>query len=97
MAKSGNRLPAIADVIRGSCVVMKRTCGYDNCRCTRGYKHRSIYVSQYDKGSPRMIYIPKENEHKARRLVENYKTIKEAIYKASEANLKRLRQGKITS
>ena len=89
MVKSSVRMSVVDDVIRGSCVVMRRTCGYDNCRCTKGHKHRSLYVSQYDKGSPRMIYIPKKNEKEVKRLVANYKMIKRAIYKASESNLMR--------
>jgi len=83
------RLPAIGNVIRGSCVVMERACGSESCRCVRGHKHRSLYVSQYHKGSPRMVYIPKEFEKKVLRLVGNYRMLKSAIYKASELNLGR--------
>lgn len=81
------RLPAIDDVIRGSAVIMERVCGSESCRCMRGHKHRSLYVSQYHKGSPRMVYIPKANEKKVLKLVDNYRTLKSAIYKASELNL----------
>ena len=81
------RLPAIDDVIRGSTVIMERVCGSESCRCLKGQKHRSLYVSQYHKGSPRMVYIPKANEKKVLKLVDNYRTLKSAIYKASELNL----------
>jgi len=83
------RLPAIDDVIRGSAVVMERVCGSSSCRCLKGQKHRSLYISQYHKGSPRMVYIPKANEKKVLRLVDNYRILKAAIYKASELNLGR--------
>lgn len=85
-----HRLPRIEDIIRGSAVVMERVCGKKNCRCLKGYKHRSIYISQYHKGGPRMIYIPKKNEKSALRLVKNYKILKIAIGKASELNMSRL-------
>jgi hypothetical protein len=87
------RLPAIDDVIRGSAVIMERVCGSSSCRCMRGHKHRSLYVSQYHKGSPRMVYIPKANEKKVIRLAGNYRILKAAIYKASELNLGRLMAG----
>lgn len=82
-----SRLPAINDVIRGSAVIMERVCGSESCRCLKGHKHRSLYVSQYHKGSPRMVYIPKENEKKVLRMVGNYQILKAAIYKAAESNL----------
>ncbi len=87
------RMPAIDGVIRGSAVIMERVCGSSSCRCMRGHKHRSLYVSQYHKGSPRMVYIPKANEKKVLRLVNNYRILKAAIYKASESNLERLMAG----
>ena len=83
------RLPAIDDVIRGSVVVMERVCGSESCRCLKGHKHRSLYVSQYRKGSSQMIYIPKASEKKVLRMVGNYRILKSAIYKASELNLGR--------
>ncbi|MFH1594727.1 MAG: DUF6788 family protein [Candidatus Omnitrophota bacterium] len=87
------RLPAINDVIRGSAVIMERVCGSSSCRCLKGHKHRSLYISQYHKGSPRMVYIPKGHEKKVLRLVDNYRVLKAAIYKASELNLGRLMAG----
>jgi hypothetical protein len=84
------RLPRIEDVIRGSAVVMERACGKKNCRCLKGHKHRSLYISQYHKGGPRMAYIPKKNEKSVLRLVTNYKILKTAIQKASELNMSRL-------
>ena len=88
------RLPAINDVIRGSAVIMERVCGSESCRCIRGHKHRSLYISQYHKGAPRMVYIPKANEKKVLKLVDNYRALKSAIYKASELNLIRFTAGK---
>jgi hypothetical protein len=87
------RLPVIGDVIRGSAVIMERTCGSESCRCMRGHKHRSLYISQYHKGSSRMVYIPKEFEKKVLRMVSNYRILRSAIHKASEANLGRFMAG----
>ena len=87
------KLPAIDGVIRGSAVVMERVCGSSSCRCLKGHKHRSLYISQYHKGAPRMVYIPKANEKKVLKLVDNYRILKKAIYKASESNIGRLAAG----
>lgn len=92
--RKASRLPAINDVIRGSAVVMERVCGSSSCRCLEGHKHKSLYVSQYHRGSARMVYIPKANERKVLRLVDNYRILKAAIYKASDTNLGRLMAGK---
>lgn len=81
------KLPRIDDVICGSVVVMQRACGKIGCRCLKGYKHRSVYVSQYHKGAPRMVYIPKKNEKTVLRLVNNYRALKLAMHKASELNI----------
>jgi len=40
-----------------------------------------------------MVYIPKGHEKKVLRLVDNYRVLKAAIYKASELNLGRLMAG----
>jgi hypothetical protein len=88
------RLPAIDDIIRGSAVVMERVCGKPTCRCLKGHKHRSLYISQYHEGGQRMVYIPRANETKVLGLIRNYRIIKSAIHKASELNLARLAAGR---
>ena len=86
----GKRLPwSVDDVICGSAVIMERVCGSSSCRCLKGHKHRSLYVSQYHKGGPRMIYIPKTNEKKVLGFIRNYQIIKSAMRKSSKQNLRR--------
>jgi hypothetical protein len=88
------KLPRVDDVICGSVVVMERACGKVGCRCLKGHKHRSLYVSQYHKGAPRMVYIPKKNEKAVLRLVSNYRALKFAMHKASELNIDSFTAGK---
>jgi len=78
----------IEDVIRGSLVMMERVCGKPNCRCLKGYKHKSLYLSQYYKGSPRMIYIPRRAETAVRRMIRNYQKLKAILHKISDANIR---------
>lgn len=79
-----------AKVIRGTLVLMKRVCGNKRCRCSRGQKHESLYISQSRKGITRMVYIPRQDEAKVRQYTENYKRIKNLLNKISEINLKLL-------
>lgn len=88
------KLPAIDDVICGTAVIMERFCGKPGCRCLRGHKHKSVYISWYYKGRGRMAYIPKKNEKNALRLVNNYRILKAAMHKASEANMLRFAAGR---
>jgi hypothetical protein len=82
------RQARIEKIMRGSLVMIERTCGKPNCRCVKGRKHKSLYLSQYHKGSPRMIYIPKHAEEDARRMVGNYKKLKGILDKVSDINIR---------
>jgi hypothetical protein len=81
------KAPRIEQVMKGSIVMMKRYCGKPNCRCRRGFKHRSMYVSQTIGGRSRLVYIPKRSEENIRRLTVNYRRLKTALQKISSANM----------
>ena len=87
------KFPRKADVlIRGSLVVMDRVCGRQNCRCVKGHKHRSLYLSRSEKGKLKMIYIPREAEEEVRRGVLNYKRMKTLLNRISRIHLGRLKR-----
>lgn len=44
-------------MVRGSLYQMQRYCGNPNCRCTRGEKHTSWYLSQRVGGKTKLTYI----------------------------------------
>ena len=91
--ETSKRAPRIQEVIRGSIVIMARSCGKANCRCQKGAKHRSLYISQRHAGKTRMIYVPKSSEVLARRLIDNYRRIKMIMDEMSEANIRKLTKG----
>ena len=93
--RSAKMAPPIEEVIRGNIVTVERTCGKKNCRCRSGLKHRSLYVSQSDKGKTRMVYIPKKFEAETIRLVQNYKRLKAALSRVSEYNLMMVSSSKV--
>ena len=74
---------------RASLVSMARTCGKKNCKCAKGQKHVSLYLSTRVGKSRKMIYVPPELERQARVLVENFRAVEELLEKMSQASLKR--------
>lgn len=65
--------------IVGGLVRMARVCGVRGCKCTRGHKHVSSYLSLKYKNKRKMIYIPRELEGYAEDCLKNYHDIKELM------------------
>ena len=57
-------------LLKGSLVRMARACGNPRCRCARGEKHVSLYLSVRVGGSRKMLYIPPAWENAIRAWVE---------------------------
>ena len=77
--------------IKGTPVILKRKCGQKGCKCVKGEKHSSLYLSKSVKGKTAMTYIPKKYEQEIYSGVEKYKTIIKKIEKISEINLEILK------
>jgi hypothetical protein len=82
-------LGAANPLARASLVSMARACGKKNCKCAKGQKHVSLYLSTRVGKSRKMIYVPTELERHARVLVENFRAVEELIEEMSQASLKR--------
>ena len=85
--KAAQKIPPIEEILRGSIVVVKRYCGKANCRCLKGHKHLSMYISQSNKGESRLIYIPQRSENEVRRLIRNYRALKSVMEEISRINM----------
>lgn len=83
-------------LIRGSLVMMGRTCGKASCRCARSakHRHRALYVAVNDGGRRRMIYVPAAWETRVREWVGRYGEIREILDTLSAACVERLRNRK---
>ena len=73
------------EVIAGSVVSMARRCGKKGCRCVRGEKHVSLYLSIKIEGKRRLVYIPPELEEEVRRQVGAYREAEQLTQVVSEA------------
>lgn len=86
-AKIAKQMPKVRECIRGSIVVMERACGKSNCRCRKGRKHKSIYLSQSVSGKTKMLYLPQKAEKQAYQYVKNYQKIRSILNSVSDINL----------
>ena len=77
-------------LLRGSVVSMARTCGKAGCKCTRGEKHVSMYLSVSTGGKSKMIYIPAGLEGTVRTWVGSYRETQELTREVAESCLERL-------
>lgn len=87
---AAKQMPSIQKILRGSIVVVKRVCGKPSCRCLKGHKHRALYISQSQKGRPRLVYIPQHSEAEVRSLIQNHQKMKSVMEKISRLNLERV-------
>ena len=85
--KAVKEMPRVEEILRGSIVMVQRYCGKANCRCLKGFKHRSLYVSQSNKGQSRLVYIPQRSEKEVRRLIRNYQALKAIMEEISRINM----------
>ncbi len=72
-----NQLVGQAPFLRGTLSVREITCGKHNCRCARGEKHLTLYLSASQDGKPRQLFVPKSMEEEVRSWVENFRQIRE--------------------
>jgi hypothetical protein len=66
---------------------MARTCGTAGCKCTRGQKHVSLYLSIRVKGRRKMIYVPSDWEERIRSWVRTYQEVNGLVDEVSQACL----------
>ena len=81
-----------ARIIKGSPVNIARECGQPNCRCRKGKKHVSLYVSRSVKGKTTMTYIPHRYEEAVKEGVAEYRRISSVLDELSEATLEAIKK-----
>jgi len=67
----------------GTIIQMSRTCGKDGCKCARGEKHVSGYLSIRLDDKRKMVYVPPELEDAVRERVDAYREAKALINEVS--------------
>lgn len=73
---------------------MARTCGKAGCKCARGEKHVSMYLSVWAGGKSKMIYIPAALEGTVRAWVGSYREAEELTREVVESCMESLLERK---
>ena len=79
------------ELLVGTVVEYRITCGKKNCKCQKGEKHRAFYLSVHRNGKTKNRHIPKKKLAEARKMSENYKKLKELLHELSDINYKLLK------
>jgi hypothetical protein len=78
--------------LRGCLQERYRLCGKPHCRCTRGQKHRSLYLVLMEGKRLRQLYVPAAWEARVRQWVENHKNLREMIKEVSDVYWEKIKQ-----
>lgn len=81
-------------ILHGTLVERERVCGKKGCRCTRGDKHRSTYLTVRQDGKLRQIYIPKRLEATVRDWVEHDRKLRDLLEQLSTMHCRRVEDEK---
>lgn len=60
-------------MMRAGLVTMARTCGKKSCKCAKGVKHVSLYLSIKVGRSRKMVYVPPALEEEVRTWAGDYR------------------------
>ena len=82
----------VADVVRGSVVVLRRPCTRKTCRrCASGERHPATYLGYRAGGKLHWQYLPKVLIPLAKEWVRNYRELERILAELSETNVRILR------
>ena len=85
-----HNLGALREMLPGSFVERKRTCGRPNCHCADGQNlHPQYQISVLIEGQPKTFHIPAELVSKVRRQVEMRRRFDAAAATICDINLRR--------
>jgi len=76
-------------LLKGSLVTMARTCGKPKCKCQRGHKHVSLYLSVRLGRTRKMLYVPRQLEPTVRGWVQTYRQAQRLMDDISQACVER--------
>jgi DNA-dependent RNA polymerase auxiliary subunit epsilon len=87
LASRLKRLAARKPLLAASLVSMARVCGQPGCRCTRGHKHRSFYLTYKVRGKTHTIYVPVDFTEEVRSWIEEHRRLKRLLKEISQLAL----------
>lgn len=90
--KVAERLPEMAELVRGSVVKRFLRCGNSNCRCHQGKGHGPYYylMTTLGPGKTRMVLLSREQLKIVRRWIKNFGEYRKGLEKITEINTRLL-------
>lgn len=79
-------------LVRGTLNERMRVCGNANCKCTRGERHRALFLVRSKDGKVEQLYIPREKEETVRQWVKNWKAVQANLEEISSSYWDRLKR-----
>ncbi len=87
------RLGRAGELMKGSLVMRSTRCGRAGCKCAKGEKHGPyLYVSVFQEGRTRSVYVPQHLEGEVRRWVENARQVERDVAAITWLNADLLRR-----
>ena len=80
------------EFIRGTLTIREHTCGKAGCKCARGEKHTSFYLSRSYRGKPQQIYVPLAQSREVKVWLKEYREAKRLLGKISDLYWDRLKK-----
>lgn len=77
------RLLQEGPILRGTLSILRNLCGKSNCKCAKGKKHQSLYVTQSRKGKRHSRCVPKALREKVKEWITRYHEIQDLLEKLS--------------
>jgi hypothetical protein len=78
MASAIAQLLAAKLMVEGSFVSLGRRCGNPNCKCAKGEKHVSKYLSRSIDGKTKLVFVRNKDEVDISRKAESYRIFRQA-------------------
>ena len=88
------KMHSIGNFSEGCVYPLAHTCGKKNCKCYRGEKHISYYLSFNRNGKTKMYYVAQKKVEEVKKWINNYSKLKKLIKKLSDVNAASLKNNK---
>jgi len=88
------KMYSVGNFSEGSVYPLAHTCGKKGCKCYRGEKHISYYLSFNRNGKTKMYYVPQKKLEKVKKWINNYSKLKKLIKELSDVNATSLKSNK---
>ncbi len=85
--KIRSQMRKLDQLIKGSIIFRRMTCGKPNCKCARGELHDCVCITYKEGGKTKTIYVDKSKQAEALMMCANYKRMKVLLKDLTLVNL----------